>query len=302
MKKNKTKSKILFILCCIIGIVLIGVVIYTISIWNSKKIEVVSVDKKRTKETISSSGINKYSVYIDSQTNNDVNLSVKDQYFEDVERLTNIKNIDELYSKMNASFLNENNLNRDNFEDYLVQNKLVGELPAVVSMQYSLQENNVCVYRITYINYMENGKCYRYINFIETKPYEYTVDFSQDEIPTVVNHNYTINQSGLIFEISELYRTSTDIGYKLKVTNNNDYTVQFSFNSINDVELNMQDSGSTKQATTILSSTKYEIPKGSFFVKNLFFPVNMQYHNKILGLTFYNVKLGDIENNLTIHF
>lgn len=302
MKRYKIKNKKVFVIGCIIIFILVVLIIYIINLWINPKIEVYTANGEKNEKDLNSSGINSYSSYVDLDTDDDIYLEVKDKYFEDVERLTNISNIDELYNKMDQNFLKSNNLNRNNFEEYLIQNKLIGELPAVVSMQYSIQENNVCVYRITYINYMEDRKYYRYINFIETKPYEYTVDFNQEEIPTVVDHSYIVEKNGLIFEIKELYRTSTDIGYKVKITNNNEYNVKFDFNTINSVELKMEDGGTSKQSTAILSSTNYEIPKNSFFVKNLFFPIDMQYQGNISGMIFYSVLCGDVEQSISIDF
>lgn len=299
MKKIKINDKKKFKVAIIILIAIIVIIISIIAIIaiNSKpKVDVY--DKSGNK--ITTSDLNNITRYIPYNSSGEKQEELSaDSYFSELESLLLIKNVDNLYTKMDKIFLEENGLNKDNFKDYLLDKEYIGNFPSVSTISYSTQRNGSCVYR---------AKCYSdsrrkyFVNIIEVKPFEYTINFSQEIIPTVDPKTYTVNTEDLTFEITELYRKEKAIAYKLKVTNNSEKEIEFYFNSISDMELKLENKGTVKQATSVLSSTTYKISKNSYFIKKLYFPLDMQYHSTVNGMTFYNVRFEDSRKNISIKF
>ena len=301
--KIKNKKKLLWTISIAI-IVFVIIVAILINIIIRKKENTISKvyeesEKRTTKNKISD--INKYT----TQTN--INETIQNGYFDEIQNVLLIDNIDSLYSKMNKDFLKNNNLNQDNFKNYVLENGYVGKFPACTSMRYSIQRDGTYIYRL---------KCYRddrskfYVNLIENKPFDYSIDFSQDIIPTVDDTFYVVYDTNynLKFEVSEIKRNEKSISYELKVTNNGDREIEFYLNNITDMALEIEadnDSeidGYVKQASSELSSRKYKINKDSYFIKKLYFPLDMQYHSKVKGIIFYGVRIEDINQDISITF
>ena len=78
---------------------------------------------------------------------------------------------------------------------------------------------------------------------------------------------------------------------------------KFDFSSVNTIELQMRDGGCIKQPSTILDTANdYSLNQDSYFTMKLYFPINMQYLKDIIGINFYDVKIGNVEKNIYVRF
>lgn len=305
MKKIKIENKKRFFICfCIFIIIFVISICILVNIIISKNENKVSKAYEKSNRRSTQSKIADINTY--TQTDN-VADEIQKTYLQEIEELLNVENIDSLYLKTNKKFLEKNNLNEDNFKEYILKNEYVGRFPTSTSFTSSVQRNGSYIYRF---------RCYRddrtkfYVNLIETQPFEYTVDFSQDTIPTQDSGEYTYynNEYELEFNVIELERTEDTIAYQLKVTNNSDKEIEFYLNNISDMSLKISTEsgnnieGYVKQISSVLSSRKYILNKDSYFVKKMYFALDMQYHSKVEGMIFYNVRIEDINKNLEITF
>lgn len=301
--KNKNKFLIFFSILLILVVTIISILLNVVIRKNENRISNAYEKSNNRSPQNKISDIDKYT----QNTSSNVIEETQSSYFQELENILKIDNIDSLYSKMNIEFLTKNGLNENNFKEYVLKNEYVGKFPASTSLTYSIQRDGSYVYRF---------KCFRddrtsfYVNLIETKPFEYTLDFSQEKIPTLdvgkyYDYNYDYN---LEFEVTELERTEDSIAYQLKVTNNGDREIEFYLNNITDMALeiesdtNAKTDGYVKQSSSVLSSRKYKISKNSYFIKKLYFPLDMQYHSKVKGMIFYNVRIEDINKDIQITF
>ncbi len=314
MKKGKYKLKellkeprnIVILIIAISVVVIIAVLIYINAIWKKDNVKVVnnssnSIDDNSNvvieEHNATLTNINKYT---DPSIENNEVETVSD-YFNQVKELLVVSNYDALFEKVDKNYLTSKGFDKNSLYDYLIKNNLIGNSSDEIvqlSIQSASQENNVTIYRIKYKMKYYIG----YVNLIETFPYEYTISFLQDTIPTVVDHNYTRTVNGITFEITERIRREGSITYRVKITNNNEEKVEFNFNTIANVGLVINNNSVIKQTSTSLSSRKGELTKESYLVKNMYFPINMQYQNNVTAMIFYNVKIGNNTNDLIVKF
>ena len=293
---NKDKNNIVFFIT--IGlIIVIALSIFLSIIWRdgwfnggySRNAE----NDQALSSKISTSDISKY---IDFSTE-ELDSELVSKYSNDIIDLLSVSDYKKIYEKLDDKYIEENNLSESNIEEFLKNNGLVGEFITVEKISRYEDINNVCVYRLKIVvDY--NVK---FINIIETKPYKYTLDFSQDTVPMISSGKYTATIEGIKFEVNVQKKQEKAITYDIKVTNTNNSKVEFDFTSVNSIALYIKDSGFVKQTSSILErGTSYALNKDSYFTKEFYFPVNMQYHKDINALAFYNVKIGNEYKNIYI--
>ena len=285
----KDQRKVVILIIVIAVAVIVGTLIYINFIWNKDKVVIVDGSNITTDDTTNTSA-NEYKV-----NTNDIN---KYNVNSEQDSKTAISNG---FAKVDQGYLTSQGFNKDSLYNYLVSKHLIGTSDdniEMLSMESGKQENDTTIYRIKYKMKFYIG----YVNLIETFPYEYTISFLQDTIPTAIEHSYIRTVNGLKFEITEKTRRDSSITYRVQITNNNDDKVTFNFNTIANVGLLVGNDGEIKQTSTALSASTNELTKDSYLVRNMYFPINMQYQNDISGMVFYNVKIGNEKQDLVVRF
>lgn len=281
----------------VVSVVLIGLVIFLTILWRDGKFT-GGYTRSSTTETanlkISADDISKYTDY----STKNLDSRITGDYVSDIKSLLSSNEFGKIYSKINIEYKEENNLSEYNVEEFLKKNGYVGEKIWLDKITF-YQESNTYVYRLKLIINYE----VKYVDIIEESPYNYTIDFRQNNIPVINKKNYNITVDNINFEIKLKDKRENGIVYEVKVTNKSDKQVQFNFTSINNVGLKVEGGDIIKQPTAILENVEnYSINKDSYFIKEFYFAINMQYHKDIVGLNFYNVKIGNKEMNIYLNF
>ena len=281
----------------VVSVVLIGLVIFLTILWRDGKFT-GGYTRSSTTETanlkISADDISKYTDY----STKNLDSRITGDYVSDIKSLLSSNEFGKIYSKINSEYKEENNLSEYNVEEFLKKNGYVGEKIWLDKITF-YQESNTYVYRLKLIINYE----VKYVDIIEESPYNYTIDFRQNNIPVINKKNYNITVDNINFEIKLKDKRENGIVYEVKVTNKSDKQVQFNFTSINNVGLKVEGGDIIKQPTAILENVEnYSINKDSYFIKEFYFAINMQYHKDIVGLNFYNVKIGNKEMNIYLNF
>ena len=124
MKKVNIKNKRKFVVFCSIAIVIfvfIFVILYINKLWffnNSYSTDIYD----SSGEKIKSNDVSKITSYIPIE---DIEGTLKDHYFSEVEELLMIDNFDRLYPKIDEKFLSQNGLNLNNTKEYLESNEFI---------------------------------------------------------------------------------------------------------------------------------------------------------------------------------
>lgn len=217
-----------------------------------------------------------------------------------------------LYSKLDANYKSQYNINENNYVIFLEQANYISKNINITDATINIQDNDVYVYRFTYT--CNNRKCY--VNLIETKPYEYTLSFEQETIPiannssndgngnNIGNSNSNVTKTTTIddikYEVSKTTIRENGITYTLKITNNSDKDVYYNFDNITNVSVIMGDGKIANLGGAVISSDEDSLTPNSYLEKELFFPVSSTDQNKIKTIRIQNVKIGDEKKTVNI--
>lgn len=96
------------------------------------------------------------------------------------------RDLEQLYQKLDEEYKIEKNITEKNYQAFLEDSGFISNNGiSIGECTVNIQKEDVYVYRF---NYTCNNNS-RYVNVIETKPYEYTLSFEQDSI-SVSNNIY----------------------------------------------------------------------------------------------------------------
>jgi len=220
------------------------------------------------------------------------------------------KDLNQLYQKLNEEYKSEKNITEKNYQAFLEESGFISNNGiSVGECTVNIQKADVYVYRF---NYTCNNIS-KYVNVIETKPYEYTLSFEQNSIP-IVNNTYTETNEGTIssstkttiidnikYEVTKTILRENGITYTLKITNNSDKNVEYNFDNITNVTAIMSDGKRANMGGTVISADEDIITPGSSLEKELFFAISSQDQNKIKTIRLQQVKIGDERKTVSIN-
>lgn len=236
----------------------------------------------------------------------DGELRCQNLYFSQILFYLKEKNSDELLKKLDKSFMENNNLNESNFKEFLIKNNNIGQNPILKEGSFSKQSDNVYVYRFKY--YLNGYQ--RYVNVVESYPYQFTISFEQDSLPLINNssNETTVkstvknnNIDNINYELSKTTVRDNGVTYTLKITNNSDKNVEFNFDNITNVSVILSDGKIANLGAAVISSDDDILTPGSSLTKELFFAVSSQDQNKITKLRIQNVSIGDEKKTVILN-
>ena len=220
------------------------------------------------------------------------------------------KDLNQLYQKLNEEYKSEKNITEKNYQAFLEESGFISNNGiSVGECTVNIQKADVYVYRF---NYTCNNIS-KYVNVIETKPYEYTLSFEQNSIP-IVNNTYTETNEGTIssstkttiidnikYEVTKNTLRENGITYTLKITNNSDKNVEYNFDNITNVTAIMSDGKRANMGGAVISADEDILTPGSSLEKELFFAISSQDQNKIKTIRLQQVKIGDESKTVSIN-
>lgn len=233
---------------------------------------------------------------INQLTEVDYDNNMKAEYQNILNTLLNTNHIDELYKKLEIGYISKNNINEDNIREFLLKNNLIGNSIYFISSDVIDNINGTKIFRFYYKNYSN----YKYVNVIEINPNEYYISFEQENIVDYINFVTSGVYEGIRYEIAPLETTSNSIKYELKITNENELDANIDFNDVNAIQL-VTSSGNISLGGVIAENNK-NITKGSTISRELYYNIDENSISNIIGITIYNVKVGEKSFNLEIYF
>lgn len=230
----------------------------------------------------------------------------QDLYLSQIRFYLKDQNSDELIKKLDKSFMENNNLNENNYKEFLLNNNIIGKNPILKESSFSKQGDNVYVYRIKY--YLNGYQ--RFVNVIETYPYQFTISFEQDSLPLINNSsNETTtkasvknnNIDNVKYQVSKTSVRDNGVTYTLTITNNSDKNIEFNFDNITNVSVILNNGKSANLGAAVISSDEDVLTPGSSLKKELFFAVSSSDQDKITSIRIQNVKIGDKKKTISIN-
>jgi hypothetical protein len=218
--------------------------------------------------------------------------------------------LEQLYQKLDEDYKAEKNITEKNYQAFLEESGFISKNGiSIGECTVNIQKDDVYVYRFKYTC----NNVSKYVNVIETKPYEYTLSFEQNLIP-IVNNTYTETNEGTIssstkttiidnikYEVTKTILRENGITYTLKITNNSDKNVEYNFDNITNVTAIMSDGKRANMGGTVISADEDILTPGSSLEKELFFAISSQDQNKIKTIRLQQVKIGDESKTVSIN-
>lgn len=219
-------------------------------------------------------------------------------YLSNLKELLISDNTDKLFEKMNDEFLQKYSLNKENFKEFMDDNQYISKNPILQGSSISKQEGDIYIYRIEYLTF---GGLKKYVNVIETQPYEYTLSFEQDNLPIVGGKAATNNSSNITYtaKISEIKDNS--IRYSVEIINNGDKTVKYNFDNADNVYLVLTDNTTIKLGAAVMSSEDDILTPNGIINKEFFFQLGTEYHDKIKYLVIKSIEIDGNSQQVTIN-
>lgn len=239
---------------------------------------------------------------VTTYTLTDFKAKTYDIYSTEVKRLLLPQNTQQLFDKMQSSFLTENKLNKDNFKDYLERNNLISD--EIILTGYSVvDKDDIYVYRINYSVYTDGVLvANKIVNVIESKPYSYTLSFDQESVSFLKNLSLVKEYDDIKFNISCIQSNTDSIKFKIIITNNNEKNVVVDFDNVTNVVLILEDNTFVKMAASVVSSDDEILTNGSTITKEAYFAIGLENQAKIKSINFGSVKIGDEDEVITLDF
>lgn len=217
--------------------------------------------------------------------------------------------LEQLYQKLDEDYKAEKNITEKNYQAFLEESGFISKNGiSIGECTVNIQKDDVYVYRFKYTC----NNVSKYVNVIETKPYEYTLSFEQNSIP-IVNNTYTETNEGTIssstkttiidnikYEVTKNTLRENGITYTLKITNNSDKNVEYNFDNITNVTAIMSDGKRANMGGAVISADEDILTPGSSLEKELFFAISSQDQNKIKTIRLQQVKIGDERKTVSI--
>lgn len=273
-KKMNKRKLILYIISIIFYIACFFFLI--VVIWNPKN---------------NGKGISRY----DSNVNYYDNMSKV--YLGKLNMLLLSSNVDKLYDVIDKSYINNNNLTVENFKEYLIKKRLVGDTINIYEYTYT-QSNDISVFVYKY-------RCTgfeRTVNVIETKPYEYTISFEQNYIPGI-SSIAKADSYGLNITIENTKRTESNIQYKISIKNNSNQKVGIDLTTIYKVSLLMNDGNLVNMISTYSdNNTPDVIGNNETVEKEVIFAIPSSYHGKIKAFVIKDVDFSGTKKDIQVTF
>lgn len=218
--------------------------------------------------------------------------------------------LEQLYQKLDEDYKVEKNITEKNYQAFLEESGFISKNGiSIGECTVNIQKDDVYVYRFKYTC----NNVLKYVNVIETKPYEYTLSFEQNSIP-IVNNTYTETNEGTIssstkttiidnikYEVTKTILRENGITYTLKITNNSDKNVEYNFDNITNVTAIMSDGKRANMGGAVISADEDILTPGSSLEKELFFAISSQDQNKIKTIRLQQVKIGDERKTVSIN-
>ena len=243
----------------------------------------------------------------------DSNQKAIDIYTVKLKTLLSKGNLEELYSRLDLNYVMENNITKDNYQDFLEQRGYISDKINIISSTVNVQENDTYVYRFLYSNGVKKNN---YVNVIETEPYKYTLSFEQEEIPNISKTNgqntgnLEVSESSsdkvtiiddIKYSVSKKTIRENGITYLLRITNNGDEEVRYKFDNVTNVSVVLDNGKEAYLGGAVMTSDEDNISPKGWLEKELFFSVRSTDQNRIKCIKIKNVRIGDNKKTIKIN-
>lgn len=227
----------------------------------------------------------------------DINIISNEDSYEDVQlnnylnvlnRLLIATNYDELFERIDSTWLDSNSYNKDTLYNYLIEQGIISNKVPVVKESIALSgTNGEYYYRFGIQN--EKGNI-RYVVINETTPNIYTISFEQNNISNMEGKTYTYVEDGITYTLKVIASLENVAQYELTLSSTREDVVTFDLSTNQCLSIELKN-GTKFNPSDITSTTNnvYKMTENSQFSVKLTFNLNLEKQSEISKINFYQV-------------
>lgn len=227
----------------------------------------------------------------------DINIISNEDSYEDVQlnnylnvlnRLLIATNYDELFERIDSTWLDSNSYNKDTLYNYLIEQGIISNKVPVVKESIALSgTNGEYYYRFGIQN--EKGNI-RYVVFNETTPNIYTISFEQNNISNMEGKTYTYVEDGITYTLKVIASLENVAQYELTLSSTREDVVTFDLSTNQCLSIELKN-GTKFNPSDITSTTNnvYKMTENSQFSVKLTFNLSLEKQSEISKINFYQV-------------
>lgn len=227
----------------------------------------------------------------------DINIISNEDSYEDVQlnnylnvlnRLLIATNYDELFERIDSTWLDSNSYNKDTLYNYLIEQGIISNKVPVVKESIALSgTNGEYYYRFGIQN--EKGNI-RYVVINETTPNIYTISFEQNNISNMEGKTYTYVEDGITYTLKVIASLENVAQYELTLSSTREDVVTFDLSTNQCLSIELKN-GAKFNPSDITSTTNnvYKMTENSQFSVKLTFNLNLEKQSEISKINFYQV-------------
>lgn len=227
----------------------------------------------------------------------DINIISNEDSYEDVQlnnylnvlnRLLIATNYDELFERIDNTWLDSNSYNKDTLYNYLIEQGIISNKVPVVKESIALSgTNGEYYYRFGIQN--EKGNI-RYVVINETTPNIYTISFEQNNISSMEGKTYTYVEDGITYTLKVIASLENVAQYELTLSSTREDVVTFDLSTNQCLSIELKN-GTKFNPSDITSTTNnvYKMTENSQFSVKLTFNLSLEKQSEISKINFYQV-------------
>ena len=227
----------------------------------------------------------------------DINIISNEDSYEDVQlnnylnvlnRLLIATNYDELFERIDSTWLDSNSYNKDTLYNYLIEQGIISNKVPVVKESIALSgTNGEYYYRFGIQN--EKGNI-RYVVINETTPNIYTISFEQNNISNMEGKTYTYVEDGITYTLKVIASLENVAQYELTLSSTREDVVTFDLSTNQCLSIELKN-GTKFNPSDITSTTNnvYKMTENSQFSVKLTFNLSLEKQSEISKINFYQV-------------
>lgn len=227
----------------------------------------------------------------------DINIISNEDSYEDVQlnnylnvlnRLLIATNYDELFERIDSTWLDSNSYNKDTLYNYLIEQGIISNKVPVVKESIALSgTNGEYYYRFGIQN--EKGNI-RYVVINEATPNVYTISFEQNNISNMEGKTYTYVEDGITYTLKVIASLENVAQYELTLSSTREDVVTFDLSTNQCLSIELKN-GAKFNPSDITSTTNnvYKMTENSQFSVKLTFNLSLEKQSEISKINFYQV-------------
>ena len=209
-------------------------------------------------------------------------------YTNTLNKLLIASNYDELYKRVDSTWLESNSYTKDSLYNYLIKEGIISNNAPTIKESIALAGiNGKCYYRFGIQN--EKGNI-RYIVVNEETPNVYKLSFEQNSISNVEGQTYTYIEDGVKYVLKVIASLDNVVQYELTIYSTREDVITYDFSSNNCLTIEL--ANGTKFNPIDISSTTnnvYKMGENSQFSVKLTFNLDLKKQSEIKKINLYNV-------------